>query len=123
MRRTLAAYGVALVTALAVSPAAPALAEDDGLPAVVAPTLAELKADRALAVASRVLAGDAVPADPSPTMALLDLRLSLPDLGTAERRTARALLARPTDGPGDLQGDGYTVSARRSARRTCACTT
>jgi hypothetical protein len=113
MRRTIAVAGVVLATALAVTPSLPTFADEGAGPVTGTPTVAEAQADRALAVASRVLAGDAAAVDPEPTMALLDLRQSLPDLSPSERRTAQALLARPTDGPADEQGDGYTVPATK----------
>jgi hypothetical protein len=41
------------------------------------------------------------------TLQLRDLRTRLGDLGAADRAEARALLARPTDGYYDPEGDGY----------------
>jgi Bacterial Ig-like domain/Family of unknown function (DUF6055) len=48
------------------------------------------------------------PAEPTPL--LRDLAVRLPSLHGSERRQAQALLARPTDGDADPQGDGYTVA-------------
>ena len=47
------------------------------------------------------------PAEPTPL--LRELAVRLPSLHGSERRQAEALLARPTDGDADAQGDGYTV--------------
>jgi hypothetical protein len=43
------------------------------------------------------------------TPLLRELAARLPSLKGSERRDARALLARPSDGPADPQGSGYTV--------------
>jgi hypothetical protein len=43
------------------------------------------------------------------TLVLRDLVVRLADLGPAERDEARAILARPTDGAADPEGDGYAV--------------
>ncbi len=43
------------------------------------------------------------------TPALAELSARYEALDPAERREADRLLARPTDGAGDPQGDGYTV--------------
>jgi hypothetical protein len=45
-----------------------------------------------------------------PTPILRDLAVRLPSLHGSERRQAHALLARPSDGSADPQGDGYTVT-------------
>jgi Bacterial Ig-like domain/Family of unknown function (DUF6055) len=45
------------------------------------------------------------PAEPTPLLRALAVRL--PSLQGSERRQAQALLARPTDGDADPQGDGY----------------
>ena len=71
----------------------------------------------ALTTARRVLAGRAVPRDPSATVALRDLWMARTRLTGAERRQADALLARPTDGANDPQGFGYTAPS------TVACNT
>lgn len=63
----------------------------------------------ALDTADRVLAGDALPTDPSATVALRDLWLARPDLIGPAATKAEALLARPTDGASDPYEDGYTV--------------
>jgi hypothetical protein len=50
-------------------------------------------------------------ADPrGATMILRDLVARLAELGPAQLRVARAILARPTDGPADPFGDGYAVA-------------
>lgn len=43
------------------------------------------------------------------TMALRDLRILYPALSAADKAKADRFFARPTDGAGDPQGDGYTV--------------
>ena len=101
MRRYLAAAAVVLATALSALPGLPAQAKDPGASSA-RPT------DPALVVAARVMAGRPSVGDPDPTLALRDLRLAMPRLSTTDRRQARALLARPTDGAGDVLGDGYT---------------
>jgi hypothetical protein len=50
------------------------------------------------------------------SLALRRLFVALPRLDAADRRAARQLLARPTDGPHDTLGDGYTVPSRRACR-------
>jgi Bacterial Ig-like domain/Family of unknown function (DUF6055) len=45
-----------------------------------------------------------------PTPLLRELAVRLPSLHGSERRQAHALLLRPTEGPDDPQGDGYTVA-------------
>ncbi len=56
------------------------------------------------------------PARPDATLALRDLFRALPELDTDGRREAQGLLARPTDGAADPQGDGYTVPAEKKCR-------
>ena len=74
----------------------------------------------ALDVARRVLDGRAAPRDPSATVALRDLWASLPALSAADRTRAEGMLARPTDGPADPFGFGYTApSAKKCARDVC----
>ncbi len=115
-------------TALALVPAVPATAADDGgagpdrvtvaLPPVQrsAPVALPPQASprATLAVADRVLDGEARTADPSATVALRDLWLARPDLTGAEAVEAEALLARPTDGAGDPFRNGYTVPSTRT---------
>ncbi|WP_244929412.1 MXAN_6640 family putative metalloprotease [Nocardioides sp. W7] len=50
---------------------------------------------------------------PDLTLAMRDLYLALPRLSGAEREHAEALLARPTDGAADRQGNGYAVPAKK----------
>lgn len=95
--------------------------ERPDLPASASPV-----AVRALATAERVLAGEGRPGDASPSLALRDLFLSLPELGGADRRAAEAVLARPTDPDAadprptdrgdDAPGGPYTTTPVR----TCA---
>ena len=117
MRRTIAATVVALGTTLSLSTGSAATA-DPGVAAQDQTSLvAEIQADRALDVADDVLSG-VVPANarvrPEATLALRDLFVALPDLDPAERERAGAVLARPTDGGGDPNGDGYQVKAKRT---------
>ena len=71
---------------------------------------ARAQARRALQTADRVLSGRAPRTDAS--MALLQLRLSMKQLSTVDRRRAAAILARPTDHP-DFYGESYSVRAKR----------
>jgi hypothetical protein len=50
------------------------------------------------------------------SLALRRLFVALPRLDAADRRSARQLLARPTNGPHDPQGDGYRVPSKRACR-------
>lgn len=85
-----------------------------------------------LAEARALLRGEPVPGAPAQrrttgahgdreaTLVLRDLRLALPRLGATDRREARALLARPSDGRADPMAQGYTVrSVRTCAGRFC----
>lgn len=67
----------------------------------------EPTASETLTTAKRVMAGNARPGDPSATLVLRDLWMKKSELRGGERRQARALLARPTDGFSDPQGFGY----------------
>ncbi len=82
----------------------------DLVPEGTMPEFGEASPAEALSTARRVLAGDALPRDPSATLALRDLWLSKPRLRGAQRRQADAMLARPTDGFGDPAGFGYSVA-------------
>ncbi len=120
MRRTFAITSLALATALTVSAISPTFAEDRGRPTRPAAQLPDQAADRALVVATRVLEGDGGSADPSPSLALRDLRLALPRLVGDERARAIGLLARPTDGAADTFGDGYnSPSTKRCSSNIC----
>ncbi|MGC4111095.1 MAG: DUF6055 domain-containing protein [Nocardioides sp.] len=116
MRRLAALTGctVLTVTALLVSGAGTPSA---GAPSAGAPSAgagsAGVRASRALHEAQQVLAGREPRADGS--MALLDLRQSMPALSPAEHRRAVRILARPTDDP-DPYGEAY----RTKAKRACA---
>jgi hypothetical protein len=52
----------------------------------------------------------AAPRPGEATLVLRDLVLAYDGLSAAERRVADAILARPTDGSADPQGDGYTAA-------------
>jgi hypothetical protein len=71
----------------------------------------EAAGDRALRHADAVLEG--VGRGQDATLALRDLAQALPSLGPAERRQARAMLARPTDRR-DHFGDTYRAPAKRA---------
>jgi hypothetical protein len=91
------------------TPAVPSPAEVLDLePEPALPVLEGQTASETLATAKRVVTGNALTRDPSATLALRDLWMRRAELRGAERRQARALLARPTDGVGDPHGFGYT---------------
>ena len=123
MRRSFAAVVIASCLAVSVLPSvsSPSAAEgrsptDPG----TAGQLAEASADEALTEAAQALAGDVPETGESVTLALRDLSLALPDLDPAERKRAHALLARPTNGPNDDFGDGYTVPSKKiCSKRIC----
>lgn len=134
MRRTIAAVTLALSVAvsgvLAVSlplqsaagqsGAGQSDAAEPGRPSGPPELAARAAARRTFAAARRVLAGRPAQADPSASMALRELWLSLPALGAGERQDAEALLARPTDGAADPFGFGYAVkSVKKCARNVC----
>lgn len=106
-----------LVTALASAPAGaeepPAPAAPPAPPAVSLPEQASPQA--VLATAERVLDGDAVGAEPDPSMALLELRHVLDELPPEGRQRARALLARPSEAAGTSTSAG-TASPAGAAR-------
>ena len=54
------------------------------------------------------------------SLAMRELFKALPSLGADDRRTARAIFARPTDGDADPVGDGYTVPAKKKCgKKVC----
>ena len=118
---------VPLALLVPVSPAAGAAASPASTDS--RPSGARTEAQQVLDHAAALLTGGAgaaarregAPADRvDATLALRDLRLVLTRLGAADRRTARSLLARPTDGRADPQGQGYsTRSARRCRGQVC----
>jgi hypothetical protein len=70
--------------------------------------------ERALAAVQELLEQPADTDGPDDlSVALRDLFVALPRLSADDRRTARAILARPTDGAADPLEDGYTVPARK----------
>lgn len=77
-------------------------------------------AEQALATARSVLSDRPALARrtgrPDATLALRGLFAALPRLDADGRREAHGLLARPTDGEADRQGDGYTVPAVKKCR-------
>ena len=119
MRRSVAAAltsVVALSTVLSVGPAVTATA-GTGRPAPQAASPGQRTgdgADRALARAQDILAGRRATERPDGTLALRDLFRALPELDPTQRKQARGILARPTDGSSDYYGDGYTTSAKRT---------
>lgn len=117
MRRTLATVLVAFGLSISVLPAVAATAAHDGLrpPSALDPAdTALVEARQALTVASEALDG---PTHGSPTLALRDLFVALLTLTGEDRATAQGLLARPTQGDGDPNGDGYTVPAKSDCSR------
>ncbi|MEA2310774.1 MAG: hypothetical protein QOE28_742, partial [Solirubrobacteraceae bacterium] len=66
-------------------------------------------AEAALARAVALRSGRGVVTGRELTPALAQLAQRLPALDAGDRRTADRLLARPSDGTGDPQGDGYSV--------------
>lgn len=100
------------------------LSPDEALelaPEPALPEFGEPTASETLSTARRVLGGNALPRDPSATLALRDLWLKKSKLRGAERRQADALLARPTDGAGDPQGFGYTAPEAAPLCNTRLC--
>ncbi|MQA76133.1 MAG: hypothetical protein GEU88_17660 [Solirubrobacterales bacterium] len=105
-------YACATASALAVG-AMPAAAQQPPDP----PSVAE--ASVALDHAQEALGVEGAPSEPSggvesapdATVALNGLAAALPELRGGERRRARGLLARPTDGAADQFGDGYQAGA------------
>jgi len=91
-----------------------------GLPAA-ATEVAQVSAPEALATARRVLSGQALPRDPSATLALRDLFMKRSELRGRDLRNADALLARPSDGAGDNQGFGYTAPEAPPVCNTRLC--
>lgn len=90
-----------------------------------APVATQAEAGVALEAAESVLepAPSAEP-DREATLALHELAAALPALEGTERRRARGILARPTDGQGDRFGDGFPPGAPvASATSTHFCVT
>lgn len=81
------------------------------------PRVPERGAASALVTAARVVDGQALPADPSATVAMRDLFLSLPALSGQARRSADDLLARPTDRVDQAYGMTYETKSTKSCRR------
>ncbi len=54
------------------------------------------------------------------SLAMRELFKAMPSLSASDRRTARDIFARPTDGDADPVGDGYTVpSERKCGKKVC----
>ncbi|MFL5871507.1 MAG: MXAN_6640 family putative metalloprotease [Solirubrobacterales bacterium] len=107
MRAATMAAGLVLAVFLL---AVPAAADADDAPAQVPPQAALAAAEQALdpgAAPDQAPAAEAV-ATADPSLALRDLALALPRLEGADRRRAKAILARPTDGRDPL-GNSYGV--------------
>jgi hypothetical protein len=128
MRRSIVAVVVATGLTLSVlSAGSPqATAADDPTPA--GDRVAEGRAQQALATAEAAFADvapDSVPgaarrttaARPDATLALRDLFMTRTALSGGDRQRADGLLARPSDGSGDLYGDGYTVPAQQKCKK------
>ncbi len=73
-------------------------------------SISKRQAIGALQRATALVAGQAPQGGRELTIALRDLAIAVPRLSGADKRRAKALLARPTDGLSDPQGDGYTAS-------------
>ena len=137
MRRTLAtslvALSLALSLALTATPAVVAAGDDENARTVsqarVAGSADRERATAALERAKALWAGKAArdrngsgasDAHADATIVLRDLFTALDDLSPAQREVARAILARPTDGPSDPYGDGYTVpSVKKCQGNVC----
>ena len=91
------------------------------LPAAAAADVPQVSAPEALATARRVLSGQALPRDPSATLALRDLFMKRSELRGRDLRNADRLLARPSDGAGDNQGFGYTAPEAPPVCNTRLC--
>lgn len=121
--RLLTAIAAGALTLSLLGPTGPAVADPrelpgPSLPDAAAPTAREratdaleeakaLFADRPSAAARRVQT-ETGPRDA--TMVLNELMRVYDDLSPSEKRAADRLLARPTDGAADPEGDGYTVA-------------
>lgn len=111
--RALTAALAAAALALTLAAAAPASAAPGDDPRAVPPTR---DARVALERADAILAGAG---DPGParrvdaSLALRDVFVARPTMGFFESWRAERLLARPTDGRGDLFGDGYRAPATK----------
>jgi len=99
-----------------------AVAEPSGRPADPSPDVPRARAvtaQRTLDAVERALSGEAPQTAPDGglvrgrdlTLLLRDLRVQLPALRGEDRAQARALLARPTDGRFDPEGDGYAAAS------------
>jgi hypothetical protein len=91
------------------------------LPEPALPEFGQDTPSEMLATARRVMSGNALPRDPSATLALRDLWMHRTELSGTERRQADRLLARPTDGVGDPQGFGYSVPEAAPLCNTRLC--
>ncbi len=118
MRRTLATVAVALSLAATgvTAPSYAARRPDLTFAPTPAPDVApiEVTPAQALETAGAALDGE-VAGDrrPEATLALRDLFSALPSLTGDDRAEAESILARPTDGADDPQGDGYTVRSKK----------
>lgn len=127
MRRTLAAAVVALGAAVATLPAASAPASGPGPAASSGGSsgggeIVGEPAQRTLSKAVQVLDPQARELAPvereDASLVLRRLFESLPELDDDDRALAETLLARPTDGASDPQGNGYTTASVKECRRT-----
>jgi hypothetical protein len=114
MRRSVAAVVVALSTALSVTSVASSSSAAGGTTPSAQPSTGRVEARQALRTAQHVMSGRATRT--SPTMALLQLRLSMDQLSGRDLRQAHGLLGRPTDHP-DPYGDSYTVPAKKKCKK------
>jgi hypothetical protein len=119
MRRSIVAIVVATGLTLSVLAAgSPTATADDPPPATDSQAQAALAtAQAALGGVGGAVAGRRTSTSrPDATLALRDLFAARDRLSGDDRAQADGLLARPTDGSGDLYGDGYTVPAARKCK-------
>ncbi|GAA1938294.1 MXAN_6640 family putative metalloprotease [Nocardioides hwasunensis] len=93
----------------------------DLAPQAPLPEVDQLAAGDALTTARRVFSGKARANDPSATLALRDLWVKRSELSGRDLAQAENLLARPTDGPTDPDGFGYTVPEAAPVCNTRIC--
>jgi hypothetical protein len=125
MRRSIvaAAAAVALTVSVLAADVSPTVAEARTAPTAAGATPDGAATDALVAARSALgldLAGQPrarrTAGRPDATLPLRDLFRALPSLDADGRREAHGLLARPTDGVDDPQGDGYLVAAEKKCR-------
>ena len=119
--RSLAVGGLAIATLLVPPGAHARAAEPSASPSKRAGLRSHAAAEAALDRAQALSDGRGVVTGRELTPALFALAARYPALDAAERREADRLLARPTDGVADPQGDGYSVPEQTPACSTNFC--